>query len=514
MSTNKSSHPLRRFVRAGLALVILLLIIFAGSNIFLSSKPGQKFLQKHLSRRTHGITWQVAGATWSPWNGITVKELTAQLASNQESKNSNPPLLQLKKTKLKPYWGQLLRGKKLFRELILDEPHLNIPAEMFIAIEPTRPTPPPKPKVKHPHTVKPQPSQKPPKTKPPKKPKSKPTPSPQPTAKEKPKSEPKPIDEKRFWIRLRNAKVRVYSMKLGQDIEFHALNADLPLGGPPAKGSLSWKKITLDQHLLSGSQNLPIEWKSPTWTLPNQDIPLTFPQFADQSLASIPLQARVGGTFSPKRSSLDFRYNLSLSPQALPDYILHKSSRFHLRAQTIAANLTGSGSLVNASTWRFDSAFAMNDIEIFSQLRNQHLFFETAQAQVNLRNATLIAPNLSLRSEQLSLLGNGQIHLGGYLLGVLRIISDPELAHRFTRVANGSRISQGWTNHWLKPLETPDRYYRDLHVEGFLTDAQVNSGRKGEFIPLTEIINLLKAFTNRETAEELLPTSQPPSNNP
>ena len=506
MSATKSRHPFRWLVRAVLALLILVLLAFAGSNLFLSSKPGQTFLKKNLNRRAPGISWQVAGASWSPWNGITVKKLTGHLKGVQKSETPLPPLFELNEVELKPYWGQLLRGKKLFREVILDEPQLNIPAEMMLVVEPTKPTPPPAPKVAQPTVIKPTP-------RPPKEKQDKKANPPQ-TAPKKapPKAEPKPVDEKRFWVRLRNAKIRVYSIKLNQDIEFHSFNADLPLGGAPTNGSLSWQKITLGQHQLVGSKTVPIEWKSPTWTLPNQDLPLTLPQLADHSKPPLPFTVRLGGSFSPRRASRDFRFQATLPPQPIPDYLLHRESRFHLRSKSVAATISAQGSLLNPNTWRFDSNAALDQIEIFSEIRGQHFHFETARALTALRNATLIAPEFSLRSEQLSLLGNGQLHLGGYLLGVLRIVTDPELAARVANIAIGSRITGGWTSQWLAPLETPDRYYRDLHVEGFLPNAQVNTGRKGEFIPLPILLNLLKAFTSGEVAEEFPTPGSPPSN--
>ena len=500
MSTNKSRHPSRWLVRAGFLVGILLLLVFAGSNLFLGTKPGQNFLQKNLNRRTQGISWQVAGASWSPWNGITVKKLTATIPNAQTPETKLPPLLELQQTELKPYWSQLLRGKKLFREVILDEPQLNIPLELLFVVEPVKPTPPPAPKATPPPTPKPKKTSKPPQNKQPQKPKKK---APKQT---KPKPQPKPdlepVDERRFWLRLRKAKVNFYSMKLGQGVEIHSLDADLPLAGPSTEGSLSWQKITSGKHLLVAKSDLPIEWKSSTWTIPNQILKLNLPQLAEPSTAAIPFNLQVGGSFAPKKSTRDFRFQATLPPQPLTDYIFHRESQFHLQAKSVSASIAARGSLINPNTWRSDSNAALDEIEVFSEIRGQHLRFETARLRANLRNTTLIVPTFAIRSERLSFLGNSQLHLGGYLLGVLRVVADPELAERFTNVAIGSLISRGWTSSWLFPLETPDRFYRDLHFEGFLPDVQVNTGRKGEFIPVPDLLRYLKAFTHDEVAEE------------
>ena len=270
----------------------------------------------------------------------------------------------------------------------------------------------------------------------------------------------------------------------------------------------------MGEHLLATDSTLPIEWKSPTWTLPNQDLQFLLPQLADPSFASIPFKVRLGGSFSPRRATRDFRFQAALPPQPLPDYVLHRESRFHLRAKSASTGIVAQGSLINPNSWRADSSIALDQIEVFSEIRGQHLLFETARMRTDLLNNTLVVPTFAIRSERLSFLGNGQLHLGGYLLGVLRIVADPELAERFTNVAIGSFISRGWTSSWLFPLETPDRFYRDLHFEGFLPDAQVNTGKKGQYIPIPDLLRYLKTFTHTEVAEELPPPQSPNPDSP
>ena len=502
---------LRWLVRGGLISAFLVVALFAGSNLFLVSKPGQRFLQKNLNRRTPGLSWQISGATWSPWNGITVQKLSATI--NPPSGSDSPellPLLTLQETELKPYWGQLLRGKKLFREITLDQPEFNIPIEYFVIAKPTKPTPPPAPPQPK---SKPKPKPKNDSPKPPKKskPKAKSKPKSQSKPKQKQKPQPKvetlPPDEKRFWIHLRQAKVRLYSLKFKTSLDFRSLNADLPLAGPETKGKLSWQQVTLVGQPLLEATTLPIEWKHPHWTLPNQSLTLNLPRLAPQQSAPPSLQIQVGGIFAPRIKTRDFRFHTSLPPQPFPDYLVHQSSRSHFKAQSTAANLTARGRLLHPNSWQVDSSLALDNIEVYSELRGQHFHFDTARTNLQLQQSTILLPTLSLRSERLSLMGNGQLHLGGYLLAVTRIVADPEFNERLTNIAVGSFINRGWTQHWLSPLDTPDRYYRDLHFEGFLPNAAVNTGNRESFIPLPEVIRLLRNFTSNEVAEE----SQTPS---
>lgn len=502
MSKKKSRPLIRWLVRGILAGLLLVVLLFVGSNVFLATSPGRSFIQRNLERRS-GLSWQVSGASWSPWNGITVKSLSANLRIPTDEKAPKlPPLLSLKETKLQPYWRQLIQGKKLFREVVLESPQINIPLEYLFIVQPSQPSPPP--------TVAP--STGPPTAKQGEKPKDvTPKPGAKPPLPPKPASQPKPVgkqpDEKRFWLRMRNANISLYSVKLDKAVTVHGLQLDLPLAGPATSGAISWREIKLADQTLIAPTRLPIEWEQPFWTLPNQDLAVTLPPLAKSNGQAdghaVQLTVRFGGTFAPRLGAPDFRLNASLASQSIPDYLLHGPSQFHLKCPEVAASLTASGRLTHPDGWLVDCNAAARQVEVYSELRGQHFLFDTAYARLGLRQMTLLAPDIALRSERLSLMGNGQLHLGGYLLAVMRIVSDPELAVRFTNVAVGSLITGGWTGSWLRPLETPDRFYRDLHFEGFLPNAAVNVGRKGEFIPLPTIIRYLQSFTAREVAEEV-----------
>ena len=98
--------------------------------------------------------------------------------------------------------------------------------------------------------------------------------------------------------------------------------------------------------------------------------------------------------------------------------------------------------------------------------------------------------------------------LSGETTAVLRLVAAPEISENITRIAIGSLVSHGWQSSWLSPLETPDRYYRDLHFRGPINKLTFDPGRKGEIIPLSKGIQLMKAFYHREASEETASTSK------
>jgi hypothetical protein len=106
-----------------------------------------------------------------------------------------------------------------------------------------------------------------------------------------------------------------------------------------------------------------------------------------------------------------------------------------------------------------------------------------------------------LLSERLSFLGNAIAVPDGRVRGVMRVVADREHAAAITRMAVGSLISGGWTRSWFEPLVTPDRQYRDLHLEGTLNKAMIDVGRKGEEIEVNEAWNRMVAFVKNEVEE-------------
>ncbi len=525
MKKHSSRGFLRWLIKGVLLGLFLTLVLFFGSNLFLTSSLGQRFLAKNLQGRLPALSWEVAGAHWSPWNGITIEQLSARIKGVEGAHQEKiRPFFVLKNTEIKPYWGQFLRGKKLFREVIFEEPEFNIPVEYLIIAEPAPPASnkpeeiksSPKSKTTTPQKTPPSPP-KPPsvqKPQPATPPKNSPQPSkisPNKTPNEAPKPLPKPHpratespDELRFWLRLRKATLNFYSVTKDLTIATQALDADLPLAGPDTKGKIQWEKLTVNNTTLLGPHSLPVQWKDERWILPKSSLSLSLPKLTSKPSETPHLDLIVGGGFSPRQNKRNFQFHATLPSQPLSDYILHEQTRFHIRAKATAMTIVGRGDLLQPNTWRVNSSFGMNDIEVFSELRGQHFHFDTARASLNLQNVRLHLPQFSLRSERFSLLGNGQLPLSGYLLAVLRIVVDPEHNERLTNIAIGSGISQGWTSSWLRPLETPDRYYRDLHFEGHLPNPLINTSKHNTFLPAKQVLKLIQNFIANEITEDAL----------
>jgi hypothetical protein len=160
------------------------------------------------------------------------------------------------------------------------------------------------------------------------------------------------------------------------------------------------------------------------------------------------------------------------------------------------------GELTRPASW------VGNLVAVASGLRGHHadrgeaLVFGKGQVVVDLRGGVVHVADARLMGERLSVLGNGLGLMDGRAAAVVRVVADPEYSGLMTEVAIGSFLSAGWTRSWLAPLETPDRYYRDIHLQGGFPTYMVDIGRNREPLDVRRAWQLAVAFVKREQREE------------
>lgn len=159
------------------------------------------------------------------------------------------------------------------------------------------------------------------------------------------------------------------------------------------------------------------------------------------------------------------------------------------------------GTLTSLASWRGDLKVNASRLGLTHMGRGDKMEFEHGSLTASLRSGALQVIDTRLQSEQLSFLGNGVIVPDGRVRGVLRVVADHDHAAVLTRFAVGAMLTGGWTRSWLTPLETPDRYYRDIQLQGTLDRAVVDVGRKGEELEVSQVWNRMVAFVKNETEE-------------
>ena len=113
-------------------LVLLVLLLYGASNLWLSSGWGTGLAEDKLKERT-GLDWEVGSMTWSPWNGFTIND--AQMLQPEELRAElTEPVVLVDRIRVKPYWTQLLRGRTRPKEVSIDSPELTISVEMLASL--------------------------------------------------------------------------------------------------------------------------------------------------------------------------------------------------------------------------------------------------------------------------------------------------------------------------------------------------------------------------------------------
>ncbi len=130
----------RLLIFASLTGLLLVLLAFAASNLYLMSPPGRTRIGTALSSRLH-LETTIQGATWSPWNGFTIYGLHTR-QPEQLRKTIHAPFLLIRSIRVVPDWNRLLRRSLIIREIIVLDPELTVPLELATLIPQQETVPP------------------------------------------------------------------------------------------------------------------------------------------------------------------------------------------------------------------------------------------------------------------------------------------------------------------------------------------------------------------------------------
>jgi hypothetical protein len=289
---------------------------------------------------------------------------------------------------------------------------------------------------------------------------------------------------------VRNAKLRIYSETApGLDVQVTGLQAELPVAGPAANGWVELGEVKLgDQNLVEGLR-VGLEWQKPVLILPTTEF--------DCWGLPLRVQAQV----------LSGRRMLTSVQVGMPQSALESmevSGFPGARASAAQVEMVGSfqGDALRPATWQGNLVAAGQGLVVENAGKPLALF-EYGRVAVDFRNGVLHVPDGRLISESFSLLGNGAVNWDGRILGVLRVVTDPSGNEALTRGAIGTHLSR-WTSSWLEPLETPDRLYRDVHLEGPIGQARMDLGRSEDGIVVWQAWEQVASFLRGEQLEEAM----------
>ncbi len=465
-------------------LVVPLLVLSLGllliSNLLLQTRWCRGWLEGKLERRSR-FDWTVASLSWTPWTGIQLRDITVRPRGRDRHLASR--VLCRADIDTGIYWSSLLRGKVVLREVCFRRAELAIPLEL-LALLPEEETVP----QKGPRIARRVPESEGPKRAPGVKTDGKNEARPRVTA----PANKEVIIPRPFRVIIERCKVELYSSRdQGKSgLVLRGLRADLPLQGENSPGWIRCDGFDFGGHDIGGSWRGQVEWRSPVLAMP----PTEF------LWEGLPI--RVEGSLQMVGSP---RFLVTMEvpdgPVRMRRLPMVPWSQASLEAESVRMQGNLGGALTSLGSWRGSLVIKASGLALTGAGKEKQVGFEEGRLKAGMRNGSFQVLDARLHSEELSFLGNGVLVPDGRLRGVIRVVADQDNASVITRFANGAMWTGGWTRSWLSPLETPDRYYRDLELKGTVNGAVMNAGRHGENLEVSKAWKQMVSFVRNEERE-------------
>ncbi|MBC7979317.1 MAG: hypothetical protein H7Y36_02000 [Armatimonadetes bacterium] len=441
-------------VAVSLAITVPLLA-YGLSNLYLLSPKGREWIAGKIQQRI-SLETSVRGATWSPWNGVTLYGLQVRQAEPLREAIKSP-LLSVKEIRVMPTWRALIRRQLLIKNINIQQPSLTIPIELLSQIPTKQPDPslavkPPELAVKPPDLAMVSPkSEK--LAPPPSGGHTAPLPKPQQASPSQPEAPVARIEslpenpQPTIWIDISDARLKIVSTLTRSPLyQISKLDGKLPIGGKNAESSLTLRNIKSFGSLLAGKMKIPIEWKTPV---------LKFGAL-DGGFFGLDCVMEAQFALTP---NIPFQISSAIPTQK--DKEISFGELLHAKLGSVAAGGLLKGLLLIPGSWQ--GRFAAQSSDIASRYTDQEGRFEQGRALVIFQNGALSCVDARLTGESLSILGNATLISDGRAAANARIVGPPE-----TLAAISKHTRPDDSAPKLTFLSTPQRAALDLKIFGRL----------------------------------------------
>ncbi len=433
------------------ALFIIPVLAFLLSNLWLATPWSCRWMASKIERTT-GLEARVGGATWSPWNGVSVHAV--ELLQPAALRAAIPkPLARIGTIQLAPVWQAWLRGRLEVRTISLDTPSLTIPLELLshLSASPAKPAPPAIAATNPPPVAQ----VNPPAAAPPAAPATGPQHLPPP---------PAIPAQPTGWLHLKNASFSIVSVgKKHPLLEIADATGSLPISGDHAQAAVRIGAISFAGDATFSNLSTTLDWSYPVLSMKPLGLEFQGCKF---------LVAGKIGTLS----GLPIQIEAQVPKQPLASIKLPMDG--HAEAQSIAANLGFRGLLLAPATWQGD--LLAEALAPSISLAGHDVKFDKGSAVTVLRGGLLSCVDARLISDELSLLGNATVIVDGRAAGVIRLVAPPDSVNAIVKRAFSNIESPS-----LTPLATPQRSAFDLEAFGNIGQLSLRLGKDGPIVNLT-----------------------------
>jgi hypothetical protein len=444
----------RRWRRVVLILLALPVVGFLLTNVLLTSPWGCRRIAGKIQNRI-GLETRVAGASWSPWGGASLRGLEFLQPVPLRSVIKEP-LFSCAAVRVAPVWRAWLRGRLEVRDIELDSPRILLPLEVISSLAGSRPPAPAPPATPPPVAAAP------PAVAPPVPPAPSGPVSPPQVVVSPPQQAPPPRPT--GWLRLKNASFSVVHAGSRRTLlEFSNTRGSIPISGNPAQSVLQIDTISAFENPITSGLAANLDWTSPLLSLK-------------------PLDLVLGGyklVFAAKIaefSGLPLQIEAQLPRQPLAEVTLPFNGK--AAAESISANARFRGLLLAPASWQGDLLAEAAAPTL--RIGDHDAAFDRASSVTVLRGGILSCVDARMIGDGLSLLGNATLLADGRLAGAARVVAPPESA---TAIASRAfPMLQGAPS--LTPLSTPQRAAFDVEAFGNISQIFLRLGRDGPVVNL------------------------------
>jgi hypothetical protein len=420
------------------------LLAFGISNLFLVSPKGRAFIADRIQRRLP-LEASVQGATWSPWNGITVYGLRLE-QPGELRKAFGKPLLSAQSVRIHPDWAELARKRLSVKGMDIEKPDLTVPIELLSQIPHKDVDPalamkaPDLAAMNPPAAAASQPGVDTP-------------PAPPiagiiPPAAQAPQlvAAPAPVTtEPTAWLRVRNGRLRIVSLMSPSPL-FHAAGVagGVPFAGKAAASKLTVARLTCMGNTAPAEIAIPLKWAAPALST------------GAIGGGMFGLDFKVGGQIGFVQG-MPFRIDAVVPEQK--DREIRPGGGVRAKLGTVAAQGRLQGYLQAPGTWQ--GQWIAEAIAVDTELGAQKNRFDRGHALLVFQNGAIRCLDARLVSEDVSVIGNAMLLSDGRMAANARIVAAPE-----TLVAISRFTQPDSTAPHLTPLSTPQRSALDLQFLG------------------------------------------------
>ena len=513
LSGDRRKIFLRLLQRAALGVVLIFLLGWIGSNLWLISPWGTGMVERKLEERFNrspsrgtspgpdsGLKWEIGSMTWSPWNGLTVNRPRVFLPGEAEQS-----IVAVTDINIRPYWKPLLRGKLRLREITLNEPRVELSLEMLAALPsdgevietppPVAPAPPTlaagqaqeipaKPLAQfsladYAQALRP------------------PGAGSQVLAQQKPKVEqPVPPAVKRaaaglpMRLRVNGASMRLYSESKEVDLlSVDELSLDLPLSGEDAEGHVKISGLKMPGMGVGmgiGTRidisDLPDVNQTVVWKRPRLEIEET-----EVDLGGVKLNMRVQLGLKNTKSSLPFLVDMAIRPQQVEPVAWLEQRSMHASARLVAGRFRLLGLLADPLNWKAEAVVVGEGVTVQAGQGRPRVTFDTIYLPAILHQGRLHWVGFKMLGEDFSVLGNGRLSMRGGLISITRLVASPEVAEVMEKSFRRAGMVE---KSWWYDMYTPDRKVRDLLVSGSILNPKIDAGPRHASMQLSQLMRL------------------------